>query len=255
MNKKLVLLLAMLCTVAGCTPSLRHIELSVPPLKHDPASRGHVLVIPGVYDDCSFQEYCTSSLVDLIEADPQLSAEFLPWYDWGGYDILQSRNEQTLLNRRRAQILAKRISEWVAVHHDKSLYVVAGSGGGFLLSATCSSGLLPQKPFNRVILASTALGSASTTHQITSNCKAGLFSYWSEKDQTLPKFGLANAAGKKGFVRSQHLTDLKELKYRADHRSLGNDGDHCGCFASAFATKYFLPLMREDSPTVLAEWK
>ncbi len=184
------------------------------------------------------------------------------WHTTGPQGKFESLFGEDRPNQHRGKLLAKELSRWRSENPGKKIYLVAGSGGGWVAALACeaedenASPVLATDFFERIIFLCTVLDKDRDLRRIAKKARHGVFNYWSALDRTLkvPLFKVSNAAGLHGFTAD--VPGLRQLEYTDKYSNAGyvNNGDHLQCYQRAFAESFLVPLFNVDPGRVPSDW-
>lgn len=243
-----------------------------------PGSRGAVVVLTGIENDKREQDYATSTFTDFVnrEFKDALRAKTFPWFlscgRYRGIDCVyldDDRNRARARNNaRRGELFAKGIRQWKENNPKKELYIVAVSGGGWLLHLACKATdadgdyIISKNDIHRVVLVSTILEDDTPLVNIARATNGPIYSCYSRRDGflrgTIVKLAVSRAAGTYGFSShalregDRHAPLVYELEALGTDKkpdgNRGNRGGHCGALATEYSREFLKPILEKDAP-------
>lgn len=220
-----LLVFAGLPPFAGCASSAHEISTG--------STQGHVILLPGVEGGIWQMRGMREGLRD---AGIHWTIEIIPW----GTPPLHSLANLTDLpaNLKRAEQIAKRITELRAQNHDSAIVLVGYSGGGGLAMLTLNA-LQGDAQVTRVVLLAAAISNTYDLSVARKRCSDRIVNVYSPRDGIVgwgtSLFGTIDrrntvSAGHCGFVNSdgslQVGVKLQQVAWSPQWEAYGHTGTH-----------------------------
>jgi len=218
---------------------------------------GLVVVLPGIEGRSPLNEEIVQGLVD---AGVPYAIDIQDWTSWLG-PLYSLRAE--LRNRRKANQIGVRISEYKYAHPDKPVFLVGQSGGGAMALWIAES--MPEgQEIDGIILLVPSISPGYLVDYALSKTKRGIVNFYSSRDWFFLGVGTTitgtmdgrhtSSAGRLGFdiparpqPQEKQLYDkLFQVAWHRQMSASGYTGTHLSSSAEAFIAYYVAPLIKAD---------
>lgn len=245
---------AALAFVAVSVPACAHVPTFLS--THDAAAPPprHVLFVA---DGAGDYRACSTHVRDTVHADG-LPLEVVTFVWSHGYLRNFADHNDYAFARLRGRELAERILDQRQSRPDLPVSLVGHSAGCGVLLAAAEH--LPPDTIDRIVLLAPSVSADYDARPALRAARLGIDNFYSPEDWlwlglfielvgAMDDSSTTRTAGRYGFTIVSHdpadeplLSKLRQHRWDPDHRALGHDGQHYGCYQPDHLRRFVLPL-------------